>query len=408
MNSGKLWPIIREDFPLLNRILSGRPVVYFDSAATSLKPRPVIEAVTKYLVEHTSNTHRSSHVLADETSVAFEEVRRKCAEFLNVGIHSVVFVRGVTDAANLLAEGLRLGPNDNVVGSVLEHHSNILPWSSRCEYRAAELDPVGLPDLESADAKIDRNTRLVAISHASNVTGAVVPVEKWVELAHSRGVPIFIDAAQTASHLSIDATALKCDFLAFSGHKIFGPPGSGVLYGKPEYLETMDPVYLGGGAVSVVHSDYSYNLRSIPWRLEAGTPDIASIIGMGAAVDYLTQIGWPFIKEQCFCLHQELLEHLQHASYARPLELGNTGEHIPIVSLSMNSEFLSPTAAARILSDSFGVMTRAGYHCAHPLHSCLGLEGTLRISLHCYNNSEEIKYFADCWKKIEHMCQTLS
>lgn len=388
---------LREEFPLLQRVPGRTPVVYFDNAATSLKPRAVIEAVRGYLAEYSGNVHRGQHALADRASQAYEDSRRSVARFLGARASEVVFVRGTTDAINLVAGGLGLAPDDNVIATALEHHSNLLPWRARCQVRVAPLVPSGLPDLDAAGRLIDARTRLVAVTGCSNVTGVYVPVEAWAALAHAHGLPLLVDAAQLAAHRRVDVAALACDYLALSGHKLLGPPGAGVLYGTRAALERLTPVTLGGGCVTHVGLDLAYELRELPGRLEAGTPDVAAVIGLGAALELLDDLDMTAIERR-----EDELRAVLDAELARLPELDNhttAAARAPMSTVTardgMGSEYL-----ARVLSDSFGIMTRAGHHCAHPLHELLGLPATLRASLAFYNTEEEIGRLGDALRAV--------
>jgi cysteine desulfurase / selenocysteine lyase len=383
---------VREDFPLLSRILAGREVVYFDNAATSLKPRRVIEAVVDYMSRCSANVHRGKHQLSEDASELFEASRDRLARFFNVMSTELVFVRGATEAINTVAHGLRLRPDENVVGTILEHHSNILPWQKHARFRAAPLAPSGLPDIEAAAALIDDKTRLLAVTHCSNVTGVVVPVRDWAELAHAHGLPILVDGAQSTVHGRVDLRELDCDFFAMSGHKMCGPTGIGLLYGKPEWLERLDPVFIGGGTVAVVNADFTFTPRDIPWRLEAGTPDIAAVIGLGAAVDYLEEVGLDAIAERDRALRAALVRRLEDVP---SLVLHRPAAGVPGISLVSFSEarrIWDTKRFSEVLSDSFGIMVRGGHHCAHPLHESLGVDGSVRISLNFYNTEEEIAH----------------
>lgn len=386
---------IREQFPVLHREVGGRPLLYADSAATTLKPDTVNRTIEAYYSRCSANIHRGKHLLSQEASEAFEQARETVARFVGAQTHEVVFTRSTTDAVNLVADGLALQAGDNVVGSVLEHHSNILPWSNRCEYRAVPLEEDGLPSLREAEAAIDSRTRIVAITHCSNVTGAVVPVEAWVRLAHSKNVPILLDGAQIVGHTKVDVGALDCDFLAFSGHKMFGPTGVGVLYGRAERLESLRVTYLGGGAVSRVFSDGGYTLREIPWRFEAGTPSIASVIGLRAAIEWLERLGMDVVQDLNRRLRQEILEQLAPLPKIVHLHPSREVEAVGTFSLRETSGKFPPDFLSRMLSDSFGIMARGGHHCAHPLHDAFGVDGSLRISLQFYNTIEEIARIRD-------------
>ncbi len=385
---------IRADFPQLTRQVVGRPIVYFDNAATSLKPTPVLAAMEGYYRNYCANIHRGKHLLSEEASAAYEASRETLAKFINAKSLETIFVRGATEGIGLVAAGLNLQANENVVGTVLEHHSNILPWRGYCAYRGTPLTRDGLPDLAAAEALLDEHTRLIAITMCSNVTGVVVDVKTWAEMAHRRGLPLLVDAAQCGGHLKIDVEKMDCDFLVLSGHKMFGPTGSGILYGKRERLEALRPPTLGGGTVNRVYADYSFDLRDLPWRLEAGTPDIAAVIGLAAAVEYIQKVGLERIEAHTQELASSLAALLGKMpgirSCSPPAGIRQTG----LVSFALENELFSSDYITRLLSDSYGIMVRGGHHCAHPLHEYLGIKsGTVRASLQVYNTGEEIEYF---------------
>jgi cysteine desulfurase/selenocysteine lyase len=393
---------VRSDFPLLARNVANRPIVYFDNAATALKPRQVVAALRRHYEHSTSNIHRGRHLLSQEASNDFEAARERVARAIGASASEVVFVRGATEGVNLVADGMRLDPADNVVGTELEHHSNILPWRSRCEYKLSTLLPSGLPDVDSAARLIDDRTRALVVSHCSNVTGAYVPLEPWVALARAKRVPILVDAAQSAAHRALDVVAMDCDFMVLSGHKMCGPVGAGVLYGKSDRLEMLEPRMLGGGTVSIVRADGSYVLRELPWRLEAGTPDIAAVIALGAAFDYLSTVGRDAIERHLVELRRALERHvvsLPGFKFLAPW----SDVAAPIVSLVEESGTFPPDYLSRMLSDTYGIMTRSGHHCAHPLHERLGFNGSLRVSLQMYNTEEEVLYLRDALIRLQRM-----
>lgn len=392
---------VRQNFPLLTRQAAGRPIVYFDNAATSLKPQKVVDAVTRYMMHSTANIHRGNHTLAQEASIAYENVREKAARFINGSSHEVIFVRGATEGINLVASGMNLQKDENVVGTLLEHHSNILPWKSRCGYRAAPLLPSGLPDMAAASCLIDEKTRLLAVTSCSNVTGVNVPVKPWAELAHRHNVPLLVDAAQSGAHHKLDVNEMDCDFLVLSGHKMCGPTGAGILYGKEKHLMNLNPVFLGGGTVSLVRPDYSYELRELPWRFEAGTPDIAAVLGLGAAIDYLEGLGFDAIEQHLSKLRTALDDLFSSIKGIRVFQ--TIDAVIPracMVSFTEASGTFPPDYLSRILSDTFGIMARSGHHCAHPLHDYFGIQGSLRVSLLFYNTLEEVSYLGDALRKV--------
>lgn len=374
---------IRDDFPLLRQ-----PLVYLDSAATSLKPQVVIEAVREYLADYSGNVHRGQHAVADRASRAYEHARQRVARFLGARASEIVFVRGTTEAINLVAAGLRLAPTDNVVSTTLEHHSNLLPWRTRCTVHLAPLTAEGQPDLAAAEAAIDERTRLIAVTGCSNVTGGQVKVAAWSAMAHRHGLPLLVDAAQSAAHWQQDVSSLDCDYLVFSGHKLLAPPGAGVLYGRREALAALTPPLLGGGSVARVNPDLSYELRDLPWRLEAGTPDVAAVIGLAAAIDYLDDLGMDAIAERETLLRARLDAEIAAIPALRAIL--PAGERAPLLSFCEHTPTMGAEYLARVLSDSFAIMTRAGHHCAHPLHAALALPATLRASLAFYNTEDEL------------------
>jgi cysteine desulfurase/selenocysteine lyase len=384
---------VRADFPWLVEHAAGR--IAADNAATSLKPRSVIDAVSRYLSEYSGNIHRGHHALSERASEAYERSRQTLARFIGARRAELVFVRGTTEAINLVAAGLGLERHHNVVATVLEHHSNLLPWSARCGVRLAPLDERGLPNLRAAEALVDEHTRLIAVTACSNVTGVRVPVREWAELAHRHGLPLLVDAAQSLAHERIDVVELDCDFLAASGHKALGPPGAGFLYGKRELLERLAPLNHGGGAVGHVGVDASFELRDVPWRFEAGTPDIAAVIGFGAAIEYLDELGMDAIASHEATLCAALDEHVGRIPELELVEVARDLARAPIVCLRPRDAALGAEVLSRMLADGFGVLTRAGHHCAHPLHEALGLGPTLRISLAFYNDVGEVERIAD-------------
>jgi cysteine desulfurase/selenocysteine lyase len=384
---------IRADFPWLAAHARGR--IAADNAATSLKPRVVIDAVSRYSSEYSGNVHRGDHELSERASAAYEASRQTIARFIGARRAELVFVRGTTEAINLVAAGIGLHPHDNVVATLLEHHSNTLPWRARCQLRLAPLDEQGLPDVHAAAALIDERTRLVAVTSCSNVTGVRVPIRAWADMAHRHGVPLLVDAAQSLAHERIDVVELDCDYLAASGHKALGPTGAGLLYGKRERLEQLAPLNYGGGAVGRVDIDGSFELRDVPWRFEAGTPDIAAVIGLGAAVEYLDGLGMAAIAEHEATLCAALDQHVASIAELEPIMVARNLARAPIVCVRPRDASLRAEVLARMLADRFGVLTRAGHHCAHPLHEALGFGATLRISLALYNTVSEVEAIAE-------------
>lgn len=384
---------IRRDFPALAQAVHGKPLVYLDSAATALKPQAVIDAVTKVYAEDCANIHRAVHLLSQRATQSFEAVRGKVRRFLNAASErEVVFVRGTTEAINMVAQSWarpRLSKGDRVLISGLEHHSNIVPWQMVCAATGAELVVVPITDagevrLEDVEARLDARVKLVAMSHVSNALGSVQPVPAIVERAHAVGAKVLIDGAQAAPHLEVDVAALGCDFYALSGHKIYGPSGSGVLWGRLPLLEEMDP-YQGGGDMirSVTFEKTTY--ADVPAKLEAGTPDIAAVVGLGAAIDYVSAHGRAAIAKN----EAELLAYGTEALSSVPgLRLIGTAPHkIGVLSFVMDDAH--PHDIGTIV-DAEGVAIRTGHHCAQPVMERLGIPATARASLGIYNTREDI------------------
>jgi cysteine desulfurase/selenocysteine lyase len=382
--------------------------VYFDSAATSLKPAPVVEAVREYMADYPANVHRGLHTLSERATEAFEGARDKVARFVGVDDSSqIVFTRGTTEAINLVAESwgrMALSPGDVILVSELEHHSNLVPWQMLARSRGVVLQYVDLTDdarleLDSLEAAMTDRVRLVAVTGMSNVTGTIPPLGRIIELARARGARVLIDAAQSLPHRRLDLGRLGADFVAFSGHKMCGPTGIGILFGKRELLEAMPPI-MGGGSMVVRVNREGAEWNEVPWKFEAGTPPIAEAIGLGAAVDYLSQLS----AEELAAHERALLVHA-HDLLARVEGLRIIGPASPehkgaIVSFTL--EGAHPHDVAQLL-DRHGIAIRAGHHCAMPLHTRLGLSASARASFFLYNTKAEVEHLAralDSVKKI--------
>lgn len=384
---------IRADFPVLGKQVNGQPLVYLDSASAALKPRQVVEAVGRYYREMPANVHRGVHSLSREATFAYEGARETVREFLNAArLEEIVFTSGTTAAINLVARSWgdsQLHVGDEIILSQMEHHSNIVPWKMLCDTRGVTLKVIPVTDSGELDMAVFRSllgprTKLVAVAHVSNVLGTVNPVGEIIAAAHDQGARVLIDAAQSAPCLPLDVRALDCDFLAFSGHKVFGPTGIGVLYAKADLLEGMPP-FLGGGdmILSVSFEEIIYNKP--PYRFEAGTPDIAGAIGLGCAIEYVKTIGLDAIRAH----EQSLLKEASAALLAiEGLKLIGTAPDKAAV-LSFVIEGVHPHDIGSIL-DSCGVAIRTGHHCAQPLMSRFGLPATARASFSIYNQSDDI------------------
>jgi len=384
---------VRKDFPILERSVHGKPLAYLDNAATSQKPRAVLDAVTGYYARYNSNIHRGVHLLSEEATTAYEAAREKVCGFVNAAAaDEIVFVRGTTEAINLVAQSYvrpRVTEGDEILITHMEHHSNIVPWQlvrdkTGAVLKVAPVNDRGELELEAFENLLGPRTRFVAIAHVSNALGTINPVKELVRMAHAQGVPVLLDGAQAVPHLQVDVQDLGCDFYAFSGHKMYGPLGIGVLYGRAERLEEMEP-YQGGGemilAVTFEHTIYN----RVPHKFEAGTPDIAGAIGLGAAVDYLTDLGLDAVK----AYEEELLEYGTRALCEIPdLRLiGTARSRASVLSFALGEIHAHDVGT---VLDQEGIAVRSGHHCAQPLMERFGVTGTARASFGVYNTREEV------------------
>jgi cysteine desulfurase / selenocysteine lyase len=397
---------LRSDFPILERKVHGRPLIYLDNAATTQKPRAVIEAGAEVYRHSYGNIHRGVHLLSVEATDAYEAAREKVRAFVGAAdAREIVFVRGTTEGINLVAQTFgrqRIGEGDEVVVTALEHHSNIVPWQLLCEEKRARLrvlpiDRSGEVQVGELEKLLTPRTRIVSVAHVSNALGTLVPVRRVVEIAHSRGVPVLIDGAQAVPRIPVDVRDIGCDFYAFSGHKMYGPTGIGVLYGRAELLEAMPP-YQGGGDMisSVSFEKTTWNV--LPYKFEAGTPDIAGAIGLGAAVDYLTTIG----IENVTAHEQDLLDYATRTLTALPglTVVGTAAEKIGVLSFTL--EGIHPHDVGTVL-DQDGIAIRTGHHCAQPVMEFFGIPATARASLALYNTRAEIDSLAEGLRKVQRM-----
>lgn len=384
-------PAIRREFPLLERRINGRPIVYLDSASTSLKPRCVLEAIRRYYEESTANVHRSTHHLGEETTIAYEGARDRIARFINARPDEIVFVRNATEAINLVALGGAWQADDEIVITPLEHHSNQLPWVTRVRTLYVPLGENGLPDSSRLDSLLSARTRMLGVGLVSNVTGTETDLAPWCDAARSRGIPLMVDAAQAAGHRPIDVQKLGCDFLAFSGHKTLGPSGIGVLWGKRELLEQLKPSLFGGGMVSASRLE-DYSLKEIPWCFEAGTPNIEGALGMASAIEFLSRLTMEAVREHSLSLGRRLFDGLSELPRLR-LIAADSRERFGIAGFSIDVDGLSVEAFGRLMADSHGIMLSAGRHCTHPYHDMLDLVATVRASTHVYTTEDEIDQF---------------
>jgi cysteine desulfurase/selenocysteine lyase len=398
--------IIRRDFPILQIKVHGKPLVYFDNAATTQKPQYVLDELNKYYNEYNSNVHRGVHFLSEKATGAFEEARNKIKTFINAKNSSeIIFTRGTTESINLVAssygyENIRGG--DEIIISTLEHHSNIVPWQILCERKKAKLKIIPLNEydeliIDEYENLFNDKTRLVAVAHTSNTLGTINPVKKIIEIAHSRNVPVLLDGAQAVQHSIVDVQNLDCDFFAFSGHKIYGPTGIGVLYGKENLLDKMPP-YQGGGEM-IRHVRFEKTIyNDLPYKFEAGTPDIAGSIGLGAAIDYVTNIGMKNISEYEKEILQYATDELKNIDGLRII--GNARNKASVISFLVGN--IHPYDTGTIL-DQMGIAIRTGHHCTEPLMNYLKIPGTARASFAFYNTKEEIDLLVKGILKVKKM-----
>ncbi|PCK02544.1 MAG: cysteine desulfurase CsdA [Alteromonadaceae bacterium] len=394
---------VRADFPILDQEVNGHPLVYLDNAATTQKPNAVIDAISHYYRFDNSNVHRGAHCLSDRATEKFENSRQTVASFLNSPSREhIIWTRGTTESANLVAAAwgrANITTGDKILVPMLEHHSNIVPWQLLAEEKGAQVIPIALTDageidLSDLDSKLDATVKLVAVNHVSNALGTVNPIKHIIAKAHEVGAIVYVDGAQAVAHFEVDVQALDCDFYAFSGHKLFGPTGIGVLWGKKSILEAMPP-YHGGGEMIETVSFEKTTFNVLPYKFEAGTPDIAGAIGLAAAIDYFNQ----FDRQQVHAYEAQLLAYIIEKSQAIS-GLRRIGEAVDSVAVfSFVIEGIHPSDLGALL-DQQGVAVRTGHHCAQPLMASFGISGTVRASISFYNTRDDIDRFFEALIKV--------
>jgi cysteine desulfurase/selenocysteine lyase len=395
---------IRADFPILSHTVHKKPLIYFDNAATTQKPQVVIDALVDYYTNMNSNVHRGVHYLSQEATSAFEEVRVKIGKFINAKhTHEIIYTRGCTESINLVASAWgrsNIKPGDEILITALEHHSNIVPWQMICEEKSAKLVvcPIlddGSLDMEALQQLMNGRTRLLAITHISNTLGTINPVKEITRMAHAKGILVLIDGAQALSHIKVDVQDIDCDFYAFSAHKVYGPMGIGGLYGREEILNAMPP-YQGGGEMikSVTFEKTTYN--ELPFKFEAGTPNVGDAIAFGVALDYISNLGMDWIAAR----EHELLQYATVRLKSDPMIkiIGEAPEKASLI--SFNIDKIHPYDAGTIM-DQMGIAVRTGTHCTQPLMDSLGIPGTIRASFAFYNTKEEIDRLMESIAKVE-------
>jgi cysteine desulfurase/selenocysteine lyase len=403
--SGLNVSAIREDFPILQQTVHGKPLVYLDSAATSQKPEAVIRTLDEYYRKFNANIHRGVYQLAEQATEQYEGARHKIQKFINAKSHrEVIYTRNATEAINLVAYSwgrANISAGDEIVSTVLEHHANIVPWQLLAKEKNARLIFIGADEQgclrdEEIDTHITAKTKLVAVTMASNVVGTLTPIHSIIERAHAVGARVIVDAAQAVPHMSVDVQSLDCDFLAFSGHKMLGP-FIGILYGKRTLLEKMEPFLSGGDMIREVHLEYS-KWNDLPWKFEAGTPAIAEAIGLGAAVDYLSALGMENVRAHERELVAYALDKMQQVEGIRILGPLDPAQRGGVVAFSVPEAH--PHDVAQIL-DREGICVRGGHHCAMPLHEYYGIAATTRASFYVYNIPEEVDKLVETLKKVQ-------
>ncbi len=396
---------IRTDFPILTRKINGHDLIYFDSAATTQKPQSVIDAITEYYSLHNANVHRGIHTLSDEATTAYENTRRKIAAFINCDYEEVIYTRNATEALNTIAFSYgrkNVKPGDRIVITQMEHHANHVPWLVLAKEIGAELVYIpiasdGYLDLSHIHDIIDRRTRIVSVTHMSNVLGTINPIAEIAALAHKVGAIMVVDGAQSVPHLPVNVQELDADFMAFSAHKMLGPTGLGVLYGKRELLQAMPPFEFGGEMIrKVTFEDVTWN--DLPHKFEAGTPHIAGAYAFGAALDYLNTLGMTNIRAHEIELTRYTLEKLAELDFIKvfgPTDANHRGGAVTFNDVNIHPHDLST------FLDTRGIAVRAGHHCAQPLHRLLGTVATTRASFHVYNTKTEVDIFIEALKESQ-------
>ena len=395
---------LRNDFPIFKKKINGNELVYLDNASTTQKPYSVIDSITDFYTNYNSNIHRAVYQLAEEATELYEKSREKIANFINVRPEEIVFTRNTTESINLIAHSWarsNLKKDDSVVITELEHHSNIVPWQILCQEIGTRLEYVGIDengflDLEHMIELISlKKVKLVSLSHMSNVLGTIVPIERIIKVAHEHGIPVIVDGAQSVPHMSVNVKNIDCDFLVFSAHKMLGPTGVGVLYAKKELLEKMRP-FMGGGDMIKEVFKFHTNYNEVPYKFEAGTPNIADVVGFGAAIDYLEKIGMENIRRHEITLTEYALESILSLKYVTVYGPRDTKYRGGVI--SFNIADIHPHDLATIMNDH-GIAIRSGHHCAQVLMQRLDVPATSRASFYIYNTKEEIDKFVNAIKE---------
>ncbi len=395
---------LRNDFPIFKKKINGKDLVYLDNASTTQKPYSVIESITDFYSNYNSNIHRAVYQLAEEATELYENSRDKIANFINVRPEEIIFTRNTTESINLIAHSWarsNLKKDDVIAITEIEHHSNIVPWQILCQEIGTRLEYVGIDESGFLDVEYlielisSKKVKLVSISHMSNVLGTIVPIERIIKTAHQYDIPVIVDGAQSVPHMPVDVKKLDCDFLVFSAHKMLGPTGVGVLYAKKEFLEKMKP-FMGGGDMIKEVFKFHTNYNEVPYKFEAGTPNIADVVGFGAAIEYLEKIGMGNIRKHEISLTEYALESMQSLKYITIY--GPTDSNFRGGVISFNIADIHPHDLATIMNDH-GIAIRSGHHCAQVLMQRLDVPATSRASFYIYNTKEEIDKFVNAIKE---------
>ena len=395
---------LRNDFPIFKKKINGKDLVYLDNASTTQKPYSVIESITDFYSNYNSNIHRAVYQLAEEATELYEHSRDKIANFINVRPEEIIFTRNTTESINLIAHSWarsNLKKDDVIAITEIEHHSNIVPWQILCQEIGTRLEYVGIDESGFLDVEYlielisSKKVKLVSISHMSNVLGTIVPIERIIKTAHQYDIPVIVDGAQSVPHMPVDVKKLDCDFLVFSAHKMLGPTGVGVLYAKKEFLEKMKP-FMGGGDMIKEVFKFHTNYNESPYKFEAGTPNIADVVGFGAAIEYLEKIGMENIRKHEISLTEYALESMQSLKYITIY--GPTDSNFRGGVISFNIADIHPHDLATIMNDH-GIAIRSGHHCAQVLMQRLDVPATSRASFYIYNTKEEIDKFVNAIKE---------
>jgi cysteine desulfurase/selenocysteine lyase len=397
---------IKQDFPILQQNIYGKPLAYFDNAATAQKPKVVIDTVSKYYSEENANIHRGAHYLSNKATESFENARKNIQQYINAeNSHEIIFTKGTTDSINLVASSFGrkfISKDDEIIISVMEHHSNIVPWQILCEEKKAKLNVIPINEkgeiiFDTFEELLNEKTKLVAITHVSNALGTINPVKEIISKAHEKNIPVLIDGAQSIPHLKVDVKKLDCDFYCFSGHKVYAPMGVGILYGKEKFLEEMPPYQSGGEMIkNVTFKKTVFN--ELPFKFEAGTPNVGGVLGLSAAFDYLNKIG----RENIEVYENELLnyasEELQKINGLR--FIGTAKHKTSLISFLIGD--IHPYDAG-IIIDKMGVAIRTGHHCAQPVMDWFKIPGTIRASFAFYNTKDEIDRLTEAILQVKKM-----